>query len=109
MALHESVDGMLKYTQFHSLHDSYLPGALAKAQQSLQAYAEDLEQKYPPPHGRKQDDQGIFGDVMDDSGNPDDIASQVYAQLVRLIAVEIGLDVLSVDVLAVQYYKDLLQ
>lgn len=109
MAFHQSVDVMLDYTLYHSLHECKTPAALSKAQQSLQDYAIELEQQQTEACEQEERNSGLCNDVMVSSKNADVIASQVYAQLVRIVAIEIGLDVSIVDVMAVQYYRDLLE
>lgn len=109
MAFHKSVDVMLDYTLYHSLHECKMPAALSKAWQSLQDYASDLEQQQTKACEREEEDSGLCKDVMVTSEDSGVIASQIYAQLVRMVAIEIGLDVTIVDVMAVQYYRDLLE
>lgn len=106
MAMQESFDSVLDYASVNSLYECKVPQSLTRAQQSLQQYANELQQK-GDCHQRQEDRQGFCGDVVSKSDDDEAVASQMYAQLLRLIAADTGMEVLELDIMAMQYFKDL--
>lgn len=107
MVMAESIDNVLDFIELDTLYDCRVPSSLARAQQSLQGYAGEIEQQGDAADEQDAQMSGLCGDVVAEADNAADVASQMYLQLHRLIAVETGLEITQLDVVALHYFRDL--